>query len=101
MPADEELSLSLAEWLVLSLICEEPRHGFAIARILGREGSMGRIWRVATPRLYRGPPRLRQPRVGATPAPEPAHGGPGPSPGEAHPDASGPGPELDAPPGHA
>ena len=38
MTADEERSLSLAEWLVLSLVCEEPRHGFAIARILDREG---------------------------------------------------------------
>jgi DNA-binding PadR family transcriptional regulator len=58
MSADEERSLSLAEWLVLCLICEEPRHGFAIARILGREGSMGRIWRVPKPVIYRGLQRL-------------------------------------------
>src|SRR5260370_429162 len=80
MPADEELSLSLAEWLVLSLVCEEPRHGFAIARILGREGSMGRIWRVPKPVIYRALQRLRAPRVGPTPGAPPAHRGPGPAP---------------------
>jgi DNA-binding PadR family transcriptional regulator len=58
MAADEERSLSLAEWLVLCLVCEEPRHGFAIARILGREGSMGRIWRVPKPVIYRALQRL-------------------------------------------
>jgi DNA-binding PadR family transcriptional regulator len=58
MPEDEERSLSLAEWLVLCLVCEEPRHGFAIARILGREGSMGRIWRVPKPVIYRALQRL-------------------------------------------
>ena len=58
MHAEEERSLSLAEWLVLCLVCEEPRHGFAIARILGREGSMGRIWRVPKPVIYRALQRL-------------------------------------------
>jgi DNA-binding PadR family transcriptional regulator len=58
MPEDEERSLSLAEWLVLCLVCEEPRHGFALARILGREGSMGQIWRVPKPVVYRAVQRL-------------------------------------------
>jgi PadR family transcriptional regulator AphA len=58
MHADEDRSLSLAEWLVLCLICEEPRHGFAIARILGREGTMGQIWRVPKPVIYRALQRL-------------------------------------------
>jgi DNA-binding PadR family transcriptional regulator len=58
MHADEERSLSLAESLVLCLVCEEPRHGFAIARILGREGSMGQIWRVPKPVIYRALQRL-------------------------------------------
>ena len=58
MASPEERSLSLAEWLVLCLVCEEPRHGFAIARILGREGSMGRIWRVPKPVIYRALQRL-------------------------------------------
>jgi DNA-binding PadR family transcriptional regulator len=58
MPEDEESSLSLAEWLVLCLVREEPRHGFALARILGREGSMGQIWRVPKPVIYRAMQRL-------------------------------------------
>jgi PadR family transcriptional regulator AphA len=58
MTADEERSLSLAEWLVLSLVCEEPRHGFAIARILDREGRLGQIWRVPKPVIYRSLQRL-------------------------------------------
>jgi DNA-binding PadR family transcriptional regulator len=58
MREDEERSLSLAEWLVLCLVCEEPRHGFALARILGPDGSMGQIWRVPKPVIYRALQRL-------------------------------------------
>ncbi len=76
MPADEEHSLSLAEWLVLSLVCEEPRHGFAIARILGREGSMGRIWRVPKPVIYRALQRLEQLGLVQTAEQQPSSEGP-------------------------
>ncbi len=55
-----EPTLSLSEWLVLCLVCEECRHGFAIARLLDSEGSMGRIWRVPKPVVYRGLQRLEQ-----------------------------------------
>ena len=41
MPATEEPTLSLAEWLVLCLVCEKPQHGFAIARLLGSDGDLG------------------------------------------------------------
>jgi DNA-binding PadR family transcriptional regulator len=57
--ADEPV-LSLAEWLVLCLVCEEPRHGFAIARLLESTGSMGKIWRVPKPVVYRARQRLEQ-----------------------------------------
>src|SRR5260370_41756726 len=77
MPADEEHSLSLAEWLVLSPVCEEPRHGFAIARILGREGSMGRIWRGPKPVIYRALQRLGQPRPVPTAGQQTSREGPG------------------------
>lgn len=49
-----EPSLSLSEWLVLCLICEQPAHGFALAGLLGRDGSLGQIWRVPKPVIYRG-----------------------------------------------
>ena len=55
-----EPTLSLSEWLVLCLVCEECRHGFAIARLLDSDGSMGRIWRVPKPVVYRGLQRLEQ-----------------------------------------
>jgi DNA-binding PadR family transcriptional regulator len=52
--------LSLAEWLVLCLVCEEPRHGFAIVRLLDSTGSMGKIWRVPKQVVYRALQRLEQ-----------------------------------------
>jgi PadR family transcriptional regulator AphA len=60
MSPPEERSLSLAEWLVLCLICEQPRHGFAIARLLDSDGSLGQIWRVPKPVIYRALQRLEQ-----------------------------------------
>lgn len=58
MPDSQEPRLSLAEWLVLCLICEKPTHGFAIAGLLGPEGSLGRIWQVPKQVIYRAIERL-------------------------------------------
>jgi len=58
MPAVEESSLSLAEWLVLCLVCEQPTHGFALARLLDYDGDLGRIWRIPKPVVYRALQRL-------------------------------------------
>jgi PadR family transcriptional regulator AphA len=60
MAASPEPVLSLSEWLVLSVVCEEPRHGFAIARLLGADGDIGRVWRVPKPVIYRALQRLEQ-----------------------------------------
>ena len=60
MSQPEERSLSLAEWLVLCLVCEEPRHGFAIARLLDSDGSLGQVWRVPKPVIYRSLQRLER-----------------------------------------
>jgi PadR family transcriptional regulator AphA len=60
MSAAQDSSLSLAEWLVLCLVCEKPRHGFALAALLGPEGEMGRVWRVPKPVVYRALQRLEQ-----------------------------------------
>ena len=46
MPAHRGPGLSLAEWLVLCLVSDEPSHGFAIAGLLARDGSLGRVWHV-------------------------------------------------------
>jgi DNA-binding PadR family transcriptional regulator len=58
MTSPEDRSLSLSEWLVLCLVCEQPRHGFAIARLLEAEGTLGKVWRVPKPVIYRALQRL-------------------------------------------
>lgn len=50
--------LSLAEWIVLALIAEEPSHGFAIAAVTGDGGELGRVWQVPRPIVYRAAGRL-------------------------------------------
>ena len=74
-PGDEPV-LSLAEWLVLCLVCEEPRHGFAIARLLEPGGSVGRIWRVPKPVVYRALQRLEQLGLVWSAEPQPSSQGP-------------------------
>jgi PadR family transcriptional regulator AphA len=58
MPDPAEPTLSLPEWVVLCLIREQPTHGFAIAGLLSRQGSLGEVWRVARPVVYRAIQRL-------------------------------------------
>jgi PadR family transcriptional regulator AphA len=60
MPTARDPRLSLTEWLVLCLVCERPTHGFAIASLLSRDGSLGRVWRVPKPVIYRALPRLER-----------------------------------------
>ena len=60
MPAASRRALSLTEWLVLSLGCEGPTHGFALARLLESRGELGQVWRVPKPVIYRGLARLEQ-----------------------------------------
>jgi DNA-binding PadR family transcriptional regulator len=60
MPGPQEQRLSLTEWLVLCLVSEQPTHGFAVARLLAEGGSMGQVWRVPKPVVYRALQRLEQ-----------------------------------------
>jgi DNA-binding PadR family transcriptional regulator len=76
MTSPEERSLSLAEWLVLCLVCEQPRHGFAITRLLGADGSMGQVWRVPKPVVYRALQRLEQLGLVRTVEQQPSSQGP-------------------------
>lgn len=46
-------ALSLTDWLVLALLCEQPRHGFAVARELAPDSELGSIWTVRRPLVYR------------------------------------------------
>jgi DNA-binding PadR family transcriptional regulator len=76
MPAEGEPSLSLAEWLVLCLICEQATHGFALAALLGTGGEMGQVWRVPKPVVYRALQRLEQLGLVTTTEQQPSSRGP-------------------------
>jgi DNA-binding PadR family transcriptional regulator len=76
MSSPGERSLSLAEWLVLCLVCEQPRHGFAITRLLMADGAMGEIWRVPKPVVYRALQRLEELGLVRTAEQQPSSQGP-------------------------
>jgi DNA-binding PadR family transcriptional regulator len=76
MPAPSQPRLSLAEWLVLCLVCEAPTHGFAITRVLGEGGDLGQIWRVPKPVIYRALQRLEAIGLIATVEVQPSSAGP-------------------------
>jgi PadR family transcriptional regulator AphA len=52
--------LSLAEWIVLTLIVEQPRHGFAVAALTAHDGEVGRAWHVPRSIVYRATGRLTE-----------------------------------------
>ena len=60
MPRRQGPGLSLAEWLVLCLVREEPAHGFALAARLAPDGDMGMIWHVRKAVVYRAAQRLER-----------------------------------------
>jgi DNA-binding PadR family transcriptional regulator len=45
--------LSVGEWAVLALVCERPRHGYAIAAAMDPDGEIGQIWSLGQPLTYR------------------------------------------------
>lgn len=45
--------LLAGEWAVLALLCEEPRHGYAIATLMAPDGEIGRVWSLHRPMTYR------------------------------------------------
>lgn len=51
---------SLSEWAALGLLCESPRHGWAIARELAPEGEVGRVHTCTRPLTYRALAQLRE-----------------------------------------
>lgn len=52
-------ALSLTDWVVLALLSESPRHGFAIARELTPDATLGEAWTVPRPLVYRSIDHLR------------------------------------------
>jgi PadR family transcriptional regulator AphA len=51
--ATPQPELSLADWMVLGVVAEEPTHGWPVVRELSATGSLGRVWTVARPVVYR------------------------------------------------
>jgi DNA-binding PadR family transcriptional regulator len=60
MSAGAPERLSMNELVVLALIDEEPRHGFAVARELNEDSMIGEAWRVRAPLVYRAVDRLAE-----------------------------------------
>ena len=52
--------LTPGEWAVLALLCEQPTHGFAIARAVAPGGEVGQVWAVRRPLVYRALETLEQ-----------------------------------------
>jgi DNA-binding PadR family transcriptional regulator len=52
--------LSLAEWVVLCLVSEQPTHRFAVASLLAKDGSLGQFCPVQKSVVYRATTRLEQ-----------------------------------------
>lgn len=55
-----DFELSPGEWAVLGVVAEGPTHGFAVAQLLGPDGSLGRIWTLPRPVVYQVIKKLLQ-----------------------------------------
>jgi DNA-binding PadR family transcriptional regulator len=60
VPDPGEQRLLLSDWLVLCVVCEKPAHGFAVAGLFSREGSLGQAWQVSKPAVYAAMQRLER-----------------------------------------
>lgn len=52
--------LNAGEWSVLALLCEQPAHGWALARQLAPDGEIGVVWALTRPLVYRALELLEQ-----------------------------------------
>ena len=76
MMPSEGPALSLTEWVVLALLAEAPSHGFAVARTLSRATTLGQVWTVPRPLVYRALGRLEEQGLIAEAGEEPGDPGP-------------------------
>ncbi|MBU1228026.1 MAG: PadR family transcriptional regulator [Actinobacteria bacterium] len=74
IPVEERRSLG--EWAVLGLLAEEPAHPFALARLLGSGGPLGRVLTVRRPLVYRAVDRLADDGLVVAERTEPGEAGP-------------------------
>jgi PadR family transcriptional regulator AphA len=66
--------ISLPEWLVLTLLAQQPAHGFAVAQLTATGGDLGRIWQVPKAVVYRAIGRLLEAELIAAEGTEPGLG---------------------------
>jgi DNA-binding PadR family transcriptional regulator len=50
--------MSLPEWLVLTILSQQPAHGFAVAQLTAAGGDIGRVWQIPKAVVYRSIGRL-------------------------------------------
>jgi PadR family transcriptional regulator AphA len=50
--------MSLPEWLVLTILSQQPAHGFAVAQLTATGGDLGRVWQIPKSVVYRAIGRL-------------------------------------------
>jgi PadR family transcriptional regulator AphA len=55
---DDDPSLSLPDRLVLAVLSQQPRHGFAVVQLTAPGGELGRVWQVPKAVIYRAIGRL-------------------------------------------
>jgi DNA-binding PadR family transcriptional regulator len=66
--------MSLPEWLVLTILCQQPAHGFAVAQLTATEGDLGRVWQIPKAVVYRAIGRLLEAGLIAPEGTEPGLG---------------------------
>jgi DNA-binding PadR family transcriptional regulator len=57
-PVERRAALSLAEWAVLGVLVDAPRHGYDVGTELAGSGEIGQVWQVRRPLVYRAIERL-------------------------------------------
>jgi DNA-binding PadR family transcriptional regulator len=66
--------MSLPEWLVLTILGQQPAHGFAVAQLTATEGDLGRVWQIPKAVVYRAIGRLLEAGLIAPEGTEPGLG---------------------------
>ena len=55
---DEQISLSVPEWLELLILSQQSAHGFAVAMLTAPGAELGRVWHIPKAVIYRSIGRL-------------------------------------------
>ena len=71
--------LSLPEWTVLTVLAQQPAHGFAVAQLTAPHAELGRVWTIPRPIIYRAIGRLADAASSPPKAPNPARAPSAPS----------------------